>query len=437
MGNPRIGIGRNGSSVLQVLRISLHVMFALLLLIGTVMALRDGGPASTILLPAAALGLCYLAGTVAENRFAHGRFGGYEGANLVDARPHLAQLWLGVITLLWALLFVQHLSFTWLMFPIVFLAIHLLPLVIALAVTVALTAISIAVPATTTAHLSPGAIIGPILGAMLAIIVSLAYRALHEDARTYQRTAEKLRATQAELALREHESGRIEERERLAREIHDTLAQGLSSIVLISRATEANLAAHHTEQAAQQLGVIHQVATENLAEARRFIRDLSSPSLTSSLAPALRRLCEETQELERARGRELTCTFQLDGPEAPFGADSTTHEPSDEIAQALVRIAQGALANVRAHAQAHSAVLTLGLWEEQTTLDIFDDGRGFDPAKLEAAGETGGYGFTSLRERATALGGTLTIDSAPGEGTVINVSIPATPAPAPKEHHEH
>lgn len=408
------------SSVLQVLRISLHVMFAFLLVTGCVLALRDGSAPAALICLVLLLGAVYLCGTVLENRFAHGAFGGSPGANLAASKPRLAYLWLVLIVGLWAVLFIQHLSFTWLMFPIVFLLLHLLPPVLGLVAVLALTLFSIGWPIVAPQHdFSPGTVIGPVMGTLLAVVISFAYRSLYADSLMHQRTAEKLRATRAELALREHESGRIEERERLAREIHDTLAQGLSSIVLISRATAQSLNAGENNKAAEQVQVINRVASENLAEARRFIRDLSSPQLTNSLAPALKRLCETTEEQEAARGHRLECIFRPDGD-----ADSSQLAP--EIQETLMRIAQGALANVTAHARAQRAVVTLGVWENSVTLDIYDDGRGFSPSLIstEKPGGESGFGFTSLRRRAEQMGGELSIDSAPGEGTVVSVSLP-------------
>lgn len=415
------------SSVLQILRISLHVMFAFLLAVGFISALQDDAAPGRLTVGSLALALTYMAGTIVENRFARGKFGGVRGANLVRSRPALARTWLAIVVMLWLVLLYHHSSFTWMMFPLVFLCMHLLPVIPALGAVALLTGISIGLPAIQTQHesaheLSAGAIIGPSLGALLAIIISLAYRQLHRDSLAHQRTAEKLRATQAELAQKEHESGRLEERERLAREIHDTLAQGLSSIVLISRAAAAKPTA---PEVGEQLSVINRVAADNLAEARRFIRDLSSPSLTTSLVPALERLCAETQRMVSARGDSLSCTVHLDGDQSPLSAA----ELPEPIQEALIRITQGALANVAAHAHAQHAVVTLGLWEHATTLDIFDDGRGFIPTLAAEAHPThpadgSGYGLVSLRARAVEIGAELAVESTPGEGTVVTLSLP-------------
>lgn len=94
---------------------------------------------------------------------------------------------------------------------------------------------------------------------------------------------------------------------------------------------------------------------------------------------------------------------------------------------ALLRIAQGALANIREHAGARSAALTLTYLDDQVVLDIADDGRGFD--HVERPGGVRGHGLPAMRVRVEQLGGTLTVESAPGEGTVLSAAIPLVQQP--------
>jgi signal transduction histidine kinase len=96
---------------------------------------------------------------------------------------------------------------------------------------------------------------------------------------------------------------------------------------------------------------------------------------------------------------------------------------------ALLRAAQASLANVRVHAQAGSAVVTLSFLGQEVAMDIYDDGIGFDPAAVTAGPDGSGYGLTSLRERVAALHGQLDIESAPGEGTVVAIRLPLGQAP--------
>nr|BFE52989.1 sensor histidine kinase [Saccharothrix mutabilis subsp. capreolus] len=181
-----------------------------------------------------------------------------------------------------------------------------------------------------------------------------------------------------------HEAGVLQERQRLAREIHDTLAQGLSSINLLLELGDTRRAAD--------------VARENLAEARRFVRDLS-PLQGRSLEDALRGLCDRVE----VHGEPYPLTVQTE--------------------VALLRVAQGALANVREHADAATVVVTLSYLDDAVALDVRDDGRGFDPAATTPR-EGRGYGLTSIRGRIAELGGTLSVESAPGEGTALAVTVP-------------
>ncbi|MGW1607605.1 sensor histidine kinase, partial [Streptomyces eurythermus] len=225
---------------------------------------------------------------------------------------------------------------------------------------------------------------------------------------------EELTATRADLAAAQHTAGVLAERDRLAREIHDTLAQGLSSIQLLLRAAERALP-QAPQNAARYVDQARQAAVDNLAEARRFVAALTPPTLEgTTLAGALDRLCTTTSARHR-----LTARFRLTGEPAPL----TT---AQEVA--LLRIAQSALANTVRHAEATTADVTLGYPGDHVTLDIVDDGRGFDPDRLPAPDpEAGGFGLAAMRARAHSLGGTLTLTSAPGHGTALAARLPLTP----------
>ena len=210
----------------------------------------------------------------------------------------------------------------------------------------------------------------------------------------------------------------LAERERLAREIHDTLAQGFSSIVLMGRSAEKALDGGNTETAKEQLRIVQDTASANLAEARSFVRGLRSPDLEhSGLVDTLRRLCEKTETEAAARGTALRCRFQLVG---------TPVELPNTYQTTLLRAAQASLANVWAHAKARAAVVTLSFPGSEVTLDIFDDGVGFEPTTAvgTARGDGTGVGLLSLRERLAALDGRLDLESAPGEGTVVAIRVP-------------
>jgi signal transduction histidine kinase len=228
---------------------------------------------------------------------------------------------------------------------------------------------------------------------------------------------EQLTATRADLAHAEHTAGVLAERERLAREIHDTLAQGLSSIQLLLRAAERALpdrpktAAEHVEQA-------RHTAVDNLAEARRFVAALAPPALTdTTLAGALERLSEATTER-----RELATRFREIG---------LARQLPTVVEVALLRIAQSALANTLAHAHASKAEITLEYGAGHTSVRIADDGVGFDARRRRAPRPDGaGFGLAAMRTRLHELGGTLTLETAPGHGTTLSARIPLPP-PAP------
>ncbi|MGY2744006.1 signal transduction histidine kinase [Arthrobacter sp. UYCu723] len=272
-------------------------------------------------------------------------------------------------------------------------------------------------------------VLGPAFGAGFAVVTGLAYRALYREAENQRRAADELRRTRAELAASQHDAGILAERERLAREIHDTLAQGFSSIVLVARAAEKSLADGDTATAAARFALVQQTASENLAEARNFVRGLSSPHLQgTSLIESLRRLCESTETSAAARGSGLRCRFELDSDPA---------ELPQPYRVTLLRAAQASLANVRDHAKASNAVVTVAFLGSEVTMDIYDDGVGFDPAgltaRMDARTDGSGFGIRSLQERVTALKGSLELESAPGEGTVVAIRLPLDDAPEREE----
>ncbi|WP_329609190.1 sensor histidine kinase [Arthrobacter sp. ATA002] len=256
------------------------------------------------------------------------------------------------------------------------------------------------------------------IGALFAVVMGSAYSALHRESVNQRLALAELHRTRGELAASQHDAGVLAERERLAREIHDTLAQGLSSIVLLSRAAGSALDAGNSALARERLGLVQSTAAENLAEARRFVRGLAAAPLErGSLQTRLAALCSDTARRAAAGGGHLQCLFRMDGTPVPL-------HPAYEAT--LLRAAQSLLANTEAHARASHAVVTLGYSPESVALDVFDDGDGFDPLNLPSGPRTDGSGFglLSLRERVADLRGSLSVESAPGEGTVVALRLP-------------
>lgn len=413
-GTPHAGTESTGAAViLRVLRVSLHVGFAVLLLVALVRLLAGGitGEDWITLLLALLLAALYLVGTVLEKRHAARR-------TRFDPRPYSAW-WLGGVSVLWLLLIWTSADFVWLVFPLFFLQLHVLRRRLALP---AIALSTLFVIGALWFHNGGAAspelpmMLGPAFGAAFAVVTGLAYRALFLEAENQRLAAEELRRTRAELARTQHNAGTLAERTRLAREIHDTLAQGLSSIVLMGRAAEKALDDGEPAVARERLRIVRDTAAANLAEARNFVRALQSPDLEDgSLVAGLLRLCEMTEAETAARGTLLRCRLDVEGVPVELPA---THQT------ALLRAAQASLANVRVHAQAGTAVVTLSFLGPDVTMDIYDDGTGFDPAALPARPDGSGYGLTSLRDRVAALHGQLDIESAPGEGTVVAIRLP-------------
>lgn len=219
---------------------------------------------------------------------------------------------------------------------------------------------------------------------------------------------EQLESTRAELAAAERREGIFQERERLAREIHDTLAQGFISIITHLEASEQNLpdiatrSHHHLIQAKE-------TARQGLNQARRVVQDLRPEVLEKSPLPqAIERVVQGWSEQSGIRAETaITGTHVHLHPEA-----ETT----------LIRAVQESLANVQKHAQASSVRVTLSYMGDMLMLDVYDDGIGLDQAPQPEQG--GGYGLIAMRQRLSQVGGTLTIESEPNEGTTVVVQLP-------------
>lgn len=299
----------------------------------------------------------------------------------------------------------------YLAFPLFFVVLHLVPQPYG---SVAVIAITICAILTLGFHLgwSIGVVAGPVIGAAAAGAIAAGYGALFREAREREALIADLVATRDQLARAEHEAGVLAERERLAREIHDTVAQGLSSILLLLHAVE-RADEHHP--AIEHVRLARETAARNLAETRRIIAALAPAALGEhGLEDALRRLAAATQ-----RAGELTVTVAVSGDPV------ATPMP---IETALVRIAQASLANVAQHAQASRVALTLSYMDDSVSLDVVDDGRGFDVAALPASSSS--FGLRGVRSRVRELGGSVSIESSPGSGTAVAVSLPLQTAKA-------
>ncbi|WP_229837254.1 sensor histidine kinase [Dactylosporangium sucinum] len=322
-----------------------------------------------------------------------------------------ARVWLAAVVTVWLLLLALSADGVWVAFPLYFLQLHLLPRragVVAVLVTAIVAITGFAAHA---GNLTLAITVGPILGAAVAIAVVRGYQALYRESERRRQLIEELTATRADLAAAQHTAGMLAERERLAREIHDTLTQGLSSIQLLLRAAERALP-DTTQTAARHVAQARQAAIDNLAEARRFVAALTPPALDDAgLVEALEQLCATTSARHR-----LATRLHRTGEPVPL---------SSATEFALLRIAQSALSNVVRHANADTVDVTLSYLGDHVALDIVDDGTGFDPTQLAPTEPSnGGFGLATMRARAHALGGTLTIEATSGHGTALAVQVP-------------
>ncbi len=225
-----------------------------------------------------------------------------------------------------------------------------------------------------------------------------------------QLLVDELREAQSSLEVLGRDAGAASERERLAREIHDTIAQDLTGLVMLTQRARRELDGGRVSAAGAQLELIEESARSALAETRALVASTGPVGLsTGGIADALERLAERFS-------RETSVTVGVEVAELP------ALERDTEVV--LLRVAQEGLANVRKHAGAESAVIELAADDSIVTLTVRDDGSGFD-----AKSPTPGFGLGGMRDRLALVGGALTISSAPGAGTELTATLPLSVAP--------
>jgi signal transduction histidine kinase len=226
---------------------------------------------------------------------------------------------------------------------------------------------------------------------------------------------------QAQLLTQAREAGAGDERQRMAREIHDTLAQGLTGIITQLEAAQQT---GRDDERERRISNAKRLARDSLSEARRSVQALRPQALENSRLP-------EALADEVAR---WSATSGVAGEIETTGEARLLHP---EIEVTLLRVAQEALANVAKHAGAVRAGVTLSYMEDVVSLDVRDDGVGFavtpageSRANGHLAGGTpasGGFGLIAMRQRVSRLAGQLEIESEPGAGTAVSASLPAIP----------
>jgi signal transduction histidine kinase len=235
---------------------------------------------------------------------------------------------------------------------------------------------------------------------------------------------QRLEATLAEnvglhnqLLAQAREAGILDERQRMAREIHDTLAQGLTGIITQLQAAEQS--SHDPSARRRHFDAAVRLARDSLTEARRSVDELRPEPLERAprFADALTSVAEKWSAMH--------------GVPVVNSATGTVRPLPPQTEVVLLRAAQEALANVAKHAAATRVWLTLSYMDSEVALDVRDDGRGFEPAAAYSGSAApgsvsdGGFGLLAMRQRVEGLSGTLQVESDPGAGTVISVCVPA------------
>lgn len=399
------GLAVAGTTV-RAMEIGQHLMAVVLTAIGVIRAIGDGVGMPAAIISGVAILAWHTAGTILPSK---------------TRSRSLAVWWLLGFAAIWIAAVAVSAEFVWLAFLLWLFAGHLLPLKGGLLFSGFVLAVVIVAPILHHGTTSYANVFGPLIGGIFAFGISRGYLQLLRDATERERLVASLTRAQAEtaelqdeLALAQRHSGAIAERTRISRDIHDTIAQALSSIRLLAHA-----GAGRTEDpdAARTLEQVETLAGDSLADVRRIVAALAPVELDDdALASALQRM------LDRAHDEAgLAVELHVD--------DSMPILPT-EVEVALLRTAQSALANVRLHARASRVVMSLIDADDTVRLDIIDDGTGFDqPAREQDADAASSYGLRFMRARLRELGGDLDIESTPGEGTALSIHLPIRPGP--------
>lgn len=250
--------------------------------------------------------------------------------------------------------------------------------------------------------------------AIAGILITQFIEAIIRQSLERHRLLRELETTREELAIAERQAGVSEERQRLAHEIHDTLVQGFTSIVMHLEAAEGALPSDR--QALQRhIDQARRTARENLVEARRLLWALQPKAFDHASLPEV--LTQHTRIWSEENKIAVNATIT-----------GVARSLRPEIEVTLLRVAQEALVNAGKHAQANLVTVTLSYMEDVVVLDVQDNGKGFDPEQPIAPPcelTASGFGLKALHERIEQLNGIFTIESAPGAGTTIVASLPA------------
>jgi signal transduction histidine kinase len=368
--------------------VAVHLGFAVLLVASLVRYVMRHSPADNLLVLYLAAAACLLYSVVA----------------VLARRGRPGAPWMFVLVAIWAVLVVAAPSFAWCSFALFFLSRSAL----AGAQAYAAAGVTAAATAAGLFRMSNGTDLAMLLGPLaVGVMLTLVYDRIQHDAEEQRRLHAEVSLAQGQLAASERRAGTIEERERVSREIHDTVTQGLASSLLL---LEAAGRAWPSDSARTDLREATALLRANLSETRNLVHELASPGLDGSPLP-----------------EALLLAARQYVPEARLLVTGEPQAVPAEIRHALLRVAQSAASNIRLHASSAATTVTLGFLPEAVTLDVYDDGAGFDPAAAAAPSNTGGYGLRAMRQRVEQLGGVFSVQSAPGEGTIVAAQLPLPP----------
>lgn len=289
---------------------------------------------------------------------------------------------------------------------------------------------------------SPFTLLGPLIAFAVITLLSVLLRSLLTAGDVKSRALAELTAARQQLADSEHRAGVLAERSRIAAELHDTVAQSLSSIQLFLQ-----LAASNPQHAAKNIELARGAAAHSLAETRSFISELKAPADLSgnSLPAALQQVVDRAAQHSAARAAQTAAAAPSTGgnpADTPAAATSASTAPAPTIFTlrcdlgghtlpmsydtTLLRICQASLENVVQHAAAKHCEVRLTAGDGEVHLEIDDDGVGFDyDQQLTAAVQPdGGWGLKLLADRVQLLGGNLAVITEPGAGCLISVTLP-------------
>lgn len=414
------------SRSMRLLQLTQHGLFALVLIIAVVRGVDGDRPVMTVVM-ALVLACWYIPGVVLMLRGSlrpdHGRHGtaqpGAPGSGPVQhgfAKSGVF-VWLSGLSIMTLVAIVFSRDFAWVSFALFLLCATSLPPVAAYW---SIGMIAIATGSILTV-LWPGQghpvaqFIGPVIGALVAAALVSVYLMAETENRDRQELIDLLIATQDDLARANLAAGVRSERERVAAEIHDTLAQGFASTVLLGRQALVALGQNDVDSVGATLRSLVDVGSAGLDDARRLVRDLPPRELDDvDLGDAIELLLVRLADHHGvdAAGRVV---LRIDGDARPL---------TPQIDRAVLRVVQEAVNNALAHSRAEHVVVTLTHGPEGVNVDIVDDGVGFDPASAVSTGG-GGFGLGGMAARMASVGGTFSIESEPGRGTVLAVSVPS------------